>query len=52
MHLVVLHSKKKDEIKSDVLFAPSAMYHIKGRRKKEVEDDREKKELDMLKLKR
>lgn len=42
MHLVVLHSEKKDEIKIDVLFAPSVMYHIKGQSKKDVEDNKKK----------
>lgn len=43
MHLVVLHLKKKDEIKIEVLFAPSTMHHIQGQGRKEVEDDRKKK---------
>lgn len=42
MHSVVLHLMKKDEMNIDVLFAPSAMYHIKARGKKEVVDDRKK----------
>lgn len=54
MHLVVLHLKKKDEIKIEVLFAPSTMHHIQGQGRKEVEDDRKKKkrqEVETSKLK-